>query len=165
LPQFLSIISDFCKKSNKFVNLQPSDPNILTISLTESQTILNSQGFELEQLSPTSLAYIGDAVYELYMRTHYLLPARRISEYHQKVVAQVRAERQADYLQILQPDLTDEEREILRRGRNAATGRPRRLSGQIYQQASSLETLIGYLYLKNPQRLHQLLGKLELDPN
>ncbi|MBE9116346.1 Mini-ribonuclease 3 [Lusitaniella coriacea LEGE 07157] len=118
---------------------------------------------QVEQLSPTALAYLGDAVYELYVRTHYLLPPRRISDYHGRVVAQVRAESQAYQLQILEAHLTDAERSILRRGRNAATRRPQRLSPEIYQQATSLEALIGYLYLTNPERLNQLWEKLELD--
>jgi ribonuclease-3 family protein len=79
------------------------------------------------------------------------------------VVSQVRAESQAACLQVLEPHLTEEEREVLRRGRNAATGKPRRLSPELYQQATSLETLIGYLYLQNPQRLNELLEQLNLD--
>jgi ribonuclease-3 family protein len=118
---------------------------------------------EFSQLSPASLAYIGDAVYELYVRAYYLLPPRRVGEYHRQVVAQVRAEQQAAYLNILAPDLTEAEREIVRRGRNAATGKPKRLPLHIYQQATSLETLIGYLYLRDPQRLNQLLAKISLD--
>ncbi|MFP4008662.1 MAG: Mini-ribonuclease 3 [Spirulinaceae cyanobacterium] len=117
----------------------------------------------IEQLSPVALAYLGDAVYELYLRTYYLLPPQRISAYHQQVVAQARAERQADHLQALEVDLTETERDILRRGRNAATRCPQRLSAAVYRQATSLETLIGYLYLTNPDRLNQLLAKLELD--
>ncbi len=113
------------------------------------------------QLSPTALAYLGDVVYELYVRTYYLLPRKRIVDYHNQVVAKVRAEAQANYLKILQPYLTCSEKEILRRGRNAALGKPRRLSPQIYQQASSLETLIGYLYLTDPERLDELLEKLD----
>jgi ribonuclease-3 family protein len=117
----------------------------------------------LGQLSPASLAYLGDAVYELYIRTYYLLPPQRLGDYHAQVVAKVRAEQQALYLEQLQPYLTDQEKDILRRGRNgAATSKPRRLTAQIYQQASSLETLFGYLYLQDPSRLHQLLEKLEL---
>jgi ribonuclease-3 family protein len=53
----------------------------------------------------------------------------------------------------------------LRRGRNATARIPRRLDPEIYQQATSLETLIGYLYLTNPQRLTQLLTHLPLDPH
>lgn len=119
---------------------------------------------QIEQLSPTSLAYLGDAVYELYVRTHHLLPPKRGADYHRQVVAQVRAETQAKYLKNIEPYLTETEREILRKGRNAATGKPRRLSPAIYQQATSLETLIGYLYLQDPHRLSQLLEYLELPP-
>ncbi|HAA30479.1 MAG TPA: Mini-ribonuclease 3 [Cyanobacteria bacterium UBA8553] len=108
---------------------------------------------------------MGDAVYELYVRTCYLLPPRRLSDFHNQVVAQVRAESQAKHLRSLEPHLTESELEILRRGRNAATSSSRRLDPKIYQQATSLETLMGYLYLTNPQRLTQLLAHLELDPH
>jgi ribonuclease III family protein len=115
----------------------------------------------LQQLSPASLAYLGDAVYELYIRTRYLLPPKRISDYHGQVVAQVRAESQANIVRSLEPHLTDAELEILRRGRNSTKGTPRRLQPKIYQQATSLETLLGYLYLTDPERLTQLLAHLE----
>ncbi len=118
---------------------------------------------QINQLSPAALAYLGDAVYELYIRTCYLLPPKRSQSYHHEVVAQVRAESQAAHLRSLQPHLTTTEVEILRRGRNATTGCPRRLAPEIYQQATSFETLIGYLYLTDPQRLTQLLALLELD--
>jgi ribonuclease-3 family protein len=119
---------------------------------------------KIQQVSPASLAYLGDAVYELYIRTYYLLPPKRICDYHHQVVAQVRAESQANHLRSLEPHLTAPELEILRRGRNAVTGSPRRLEPKTYQQATSLETLMGYLYLTNPQRLTQLLAHLDLDP-
>lgn len=118
---------------------------------------------EVNQLSPVALAYIGDAVFELYVRSRYLLPAKRIDKYHRQVVFQVRAESQVRHLRSLQPHLTEAESEILRRGRNAAGPGPKRLSPKIYQEASSLETLIGYLYLTDSQRLAQLLAKLDLD--
>lgn len=118
---------------------------------------------QMQQLSPASLAYLGDAVYELYIRTCYLLPPKRLKDYHRQVVAQVRAETQAANLRSLTPHLTDNELEILRRGRNAATGSPRRLAPEIYQQATSLETLLGYLYLSDPHRLIQLLAYLKPD--
>ncbi len=125
----------------------------------------NSENFDanffIEQLSPIALAYLGDVVYELYARTRYLLPPKKIANYHNQVVEKVRAETQANDLQILQPYLTSSEKEMLRRGRNAAAGKPRRLSLQIYQQATSLETLIGYLYLTDPHRLNDLLEKLD----
>lgn len=122
----------------------------------------DSIGDRVGQLSPVSLAYLGDAVYELYIRARYLWPPKRIADYHDRVVARVRAEQQAEDLAILEPYLTDDERDILRRGRNATAGKPRRLSSRVYQQATGLETLIGYLYLQDPSRLQDLLEKLEL---
>ncbi|MEA5570379.1 Mini-ribonuclease 3 [Calothrix sp. UHCC 0171] len=118
---------------------------------------------ELQQLSPATLAYLGDAVYELYVRMHYLLPPKRIDRYHLSVVGQVRAEMQALHLRSLAPHLTGNELEIVRRGRNAATGRRKRVDPDIYQQATSLETLIGYLYLTDKARLTELLQKLNLE--
>ena len=118
---------------------------------------------EIQRISPSAWAYLGDAVYELYIRNYYLIPPKRSHYYHQLVVAQVRAETQADHLHNLKPHLTSAELEILRRGRNATFGKPKRLDPEIYQQATSLETLIGYLYLTDPQRLNQLLGYIILD--
>lgn len=118
---------------------------------------------QIQQLSPAALAYLGDAVYELYVRTCHLLPPKRIQIFHQQVVARVRAEAQARCLQYLQPLLTATEIEIIRQGRNAASGRSRRIDPSTYQQATSFEALIGYLYLTNPQRLDQLLQSLKLE--
>jgi ribonuclease-3 family protein len=112
-------------------------------------------------LSPITLAYVGDAVYELFMRLAYLLPPGRLGDYHQKVVAQVRAESQANCLQFLDPYLTDIEKDLLRRGRNAGGKSPRNLNPAIYQQATALETLIGYLYLTNTQRLQEILHHMQ----
>ena len=116
---------------------------------------------QIERLSPIALAYIGDAVFELYVRTIFLMPPKRMANYHNQVVTQVRAESQAVHLSKLLVYLTDSEKDILRRGRNASTMKPRRLSRQVYQQATSFESLVGYLHLTNPQRLQELLAKLE----
>lgn len=119
---------------------------------------------QLQQISPTALAYLGDAVYELYVRNYYLLPPKRSQTYHRLVVAQVRAEAQSIHLRSLTPHLNNDELEIVRRGRNATTNCPKRVNPEVYQQATSLETLIGYLYLRDSPRLTQLLQKLNL-PN
>jgi ribonuclease-3 family protein len=111
----------------------------------------------VQRLSPAALAYVGDAVYELYVRTLCLMPPKRIQSYHEQVVAHVRAETQADFVQSLESLLTPSEIDILRRGRNAAARGPRRVDPEIYQQATGLETLLGYLYLCDPARLADLL--------
>jgi ribonuclease III family protein len=118
---------------------------------------------QVQQLSPAALAYLGDAVYELHVRSKFLLPPKRSHDYHRAVVAQVRAEAQSSHLLVLTPHLTSAELDVSRRGRNAANGRPRRLDPEVYQQATSFETLIGYLYITNPQRLAELLDLLQFD--
>lgn len=142
-----------------------SPPELLKSLMSLNSDELQSLGASprLNQVSPAALAYVGDAIYELYIRTHYLLPPKRVQVYHEQVVAQVRAESQAQHLHSLQPHLTDAELEILKRGRNAASKGPKRLNPEIYQQATSLETLLGYLYLADPQRLMDLLGQLQFE--
>ena len=130
-------------------------------TFAEASTIADSS--KIERLSPIALAYIGDAVFELYVRTRFLMPPKRMADYHSQVVTQVRAESQAIHLATLLPYLSESEKEILRRGRNATLAKPRRMSRHIYKQASGLETLIGYLHLSDPQRLLQLLARLNLD--
>ncbi|MEG4293384.1 ribonuclease III domain-containing protein [Microcoleus sp. C2C3] len=118
---------------------------------------------EIERISPAAWAYLGDAVYELYIRSWYLMPPRRLQAYHELVVGQVRAETQARHLRSISPYLNSTELAIVKRGRNAAANRSKRADPEIYQQASSLETLIGYLYLTDPERLTEILALLELE--
>ena len=118
---------------------------------------------EIERISPAAWAYLGDAVYELYIRSCYLIPPRRLQAYHELVVGQVRAETQARHLRSISPYLNSTELAIVKRGRNAAAGRSKRADPEIYQQASSLETLVGYLYLTDSERLTELLALLELE--
>ncbi|MEB3217176.1 MAG: ribonuclease III domain-containing protein [Nostocales cyanobacterium 94392] len=157
-------------KSKEENLLNSGSENVPKDSFDSYGTGLNTQQLlpklsqsQLQQLSPTALAYLGDAVYELYIRRYYLLPPQRVENYHRLVVAQVRAEKQAQMLNLLSQYLNNNELEIVRRGRNAATGRPKRVDPHTYQQASSLETLIGYLYLTNTERLSELLQKLLLE--
>ncbi|HEY9660120.1 MAG TPA: ribonuclease III domain-containing protein [Allocoleopsis sp.] len=117
----------------------------------------------VKRLSPAALAYLGDAVYEMYVRTLYLAPPKRLQDYHKQVVSHVRAESQAQHLQSLQPYLTDAELEVVRRGRNATPKKPKRLDAETYQQATSLETLVGYLYITDPERLLYLLTQIKFD--
>jgi ribonuclease III family protein len=100
-------------------------------------------------LPPLSLAYIGDAVYELYIRRRVLEQGPlRPNELHRQTVSYVRAHAQAAALQDLMPRLTPDEQEIARRGRNAKSGRvPKGSSPAEYAQSSAFEALVGYLYL------------------
>lgn len=117
---------------------------------------------QVNALSPVALAYVGDAVYELFVRTGCLFPPQRPQHFHQQVVEQVRAERQAEVLALISDHLTEQEQDIVRRGRNASPRGPRRLAPITYQQATSLETLLGYLYLTDTPRLAELLNEIPL---
>jgi ribonuclease-3 family protein len=112
---------------------------------------------QIRRLSPVALAYLGDALYEVHVRSHYLFPPQRIEGYHQQVVARVRGSAQAALLQALLPYLSEEEQSIIRWGSNGSGRPPRNLTPSLYRQASGFETLLGYLYLSCPQRLQEIL--------
>jgi ribonuclease-3 family protein len=137
--------------------------DISTLLVNTTQLTRHISPAQVQEISPAALAYLGDAIYELYVRIVYLWPKQRPENYHRLVVAQVRAETQALHLRSLTPYLRSNELEIVRRGRNAAPKPPKRLNPEIYQQATSLETLVGYLYLTDYQRLTELLQKLSLE--
>ncbi|ABA24010.1 Ribonuclease III [Trichormus variabilis ATCC 29413] len=144
-------------------DLKPDSSWNQALLATTAPLIQNISQTQLQQISPAALAYVGDAIYELYVRMFYLLPLQRSDAYHRLVVAQVRAETQALHLRSLTPYLRASELEIVRRGRNAAAGRPKRVDPEIYQQATSLEALIGYLYITDFPRLTELLQKIHLE--
>ena len=119
---------------------------------------LSSPVHHIAEIPVSALAYIGDAVYEMYIRLHFLSPPRTAKQYHQLVVNQVRAEQQAKLLEKL--ELTELESDLVRRGRNAAGSISRKVDPKIYQQATGFEALIGYLYLTDRDRLEQIFIQL-----
>ena len=112
-------------------------------------------------LGPLQLAWLGDAVWELHQRLRHCRQAGRAKDLHLAVVSEVRADAQAVALQRLDPWLTDEERDLVRRGRNRAGRGPRGGDPAAYGQATGFETMVGWLFLQNPARLAQLLDRLE----
>ena len=117
---------------------------------------------QMSAIAPTTLAYIGDAVFELYVRSRLLFPAKRTRDYHIEVVSHVKAEQQAHYVNVILPHLTEREKDILRRGRNATSGKQRRASAQHYQQATGFEALLGFLFLSDRTRLTTILSYLSI---
>jgi ribonuclease-3 family protein len=102
-----------------------------------------------EQLNPLVLAYVGDAVYELYVRYHLLTEGiAKPQELQQAAVRYVSAGAQAAAFRDWEPILTEEELAVWRRGRNVKSGRvPRRASVSQYRASTGLEALVGYWYL------------------
>jgi ribonuclease-3 family protein len=112
-------------------------------------------------LGALQLAWLGDAVWELHQRLRHCAQPGRGSALHRAVVAEVKAEAQARALARLEPLLTPEERDLVRRGRNRAGPGPRRGDPATYGQATGFETMLGWLFLRNPGRLAELLDHLE----
>lgn len=99
-------------------------------------------------LSPSVLAFVGDAVYGLYVRRHLAEVNRPSSELHKLSVKLVNATAQAAAYKIIEPELSDKEIMVFKRGRNFKTGNtPKNSSGGDYHTATGLETLFGFLYL------------------
>ncbi len=120
---------------------------------------------ELAQISPLVMAYVGDAVYELAVRSRIVMDrSRKIKDIHQEVVGLVNAEKQAQLLRKIESRLTEEEMAVVRRGRNAKTHSvPRHADTADYRWSTGLEALFGYLYLKgDEERLREILEMIDL---
>ena len=112
-------------------------------------------------LSPVVLAFVGDAVYSLYVREKLVLGTDFKTGMLQKLSSrQVSAKGQSELIERLLPALTEEEADIFRRGRNAKKStRSRHASVGEYNRSTGFEALIGYLYLTGRhERIEELLG-------
>jgi ribonuclease-3 family protein len=99
-------------------------------------------------LSPSVLAFVGDAVYGLMVRTALAEVNRPSGELHKLSVKLVNATAQAEAYKIIEPELSEKEVMVFKRGRNFKTGNtPKNSSGGDYHTATGLETLFGFLYL------------------
>lgn len=115
---------------------------------------------ELNSYSPLVLAYLGDCVYELVVRTVLVeqsnCPVRKL---HKKATAYVRAQAQAELITAVMEELTEEEKDVFRRGKNAKPHTtPKNASLGDYRKATGMEAVIGYLYLqKDMDRVLELI--------
>ena len=113
-------------------------------------------------LSPLTLAFVGDGVYELLVRKKIVetgnMPPKKLNA---RKVEMVRASAQAAVYDGLEPLLEEEEREVLKRGRNAHTGSvPKNAQMADYHKATGVDALFGFLYLKGDwERLYFLFDK------
>ena len=127
---------------------------------------LNRPEEEINLLSPLTWAYVGDCVYELYIRTNLVNKTNlKPHKLHIETIKHVKAKAQAKLLEQLQEVLTEEEKNIVRRGRNAESHHlPKNANVQEYRYATAFEALIGYLYVtKKTKRLKEILDSLALN--
>ena len=112
--------------------------------------------------SPLTLAYIGDGIYEIVVRTVIVDEAnRQVNKLHKAASNLVKAETQAKMIHLIMDDLTEEEVRIYKRGRNAkAVTRAKNASMSDYRTATGFEALMGWLYLTGQsERMMQLIKK------
>ena len=114
----------------------------------------------MSDYSPRSLAYLGDAVLELWVRDYAIRHRQKAEGWHKFATSKVNAEFQCTLLDHIEHSLSEDEKEIIRQGRNAPISVGRRHNQQIYRKASGFETLIGHLHLSDPARLSELLTML-----
>ena len=119
---------------------------------------------EVNMMPPLTWAYVGDCVYELYIRTDLVNKTKlKPHKLHIETIKYVKAKAQADILKRIEKNLTEKELEIVRRGRNAENHHlPKNANVQDYMYSTAFEALIGYLYLtKQTDRLKEILQKTE----
>lgn len=135
----------------------------------------NIIGFELlknkfsimqaKQLNPLVLAFIGDSIYEVFIRLYVINKNRDMSVHklHLKVVSFVKAHAQSEFIKAIEQTLNEEEIAIFKRGRNAKSGVPKNADVQEYRMATGFEAVIGYLYITEQTiRLNQILNQIIL---
>ena len=111
--------------------------------------------------SPLTLAFIGDGVYDLLVRSYVVnLANRPVGELNKIKVSFVNCKAQAEFMKKLMPQLTEQELSVYKRGRNAATSNtPKNSPVADYHSATGFEALFGYLYItKQNERIEQLFN-------
>lgn len=116
----------------------------------------------LATYSPLTLAYIGDSVFDLLVKTYFVSQQNmQVQKYHAKTSSVVKAKAQAEMIRALEPDLTEQEMDVYKRGRNAQSYTKAKNASTIdYRTATGLEALVGYLYLDG--QYHRLVELMKL---
>lgn len=115
---------------------------------------------DTREYNPLQMAYVGDTVHDLYVRSMLLSKGMTVGKMHRQAVRMVSAGAQARMLERIEADLTEAEADVARRGRNsqAKHAAPKNADPADYAHATALEALWGYLYLSGQtKRLDELL--------
>lgn len=112
-----------------------------------------------------SLAYIGDAYFEILVRQYLLEKGiTKVNELHKEAIKYTSGEAQARFMDLFMENnvLTSEEIDIFKKGRNSSTSHRKNLSNALYQKATGFEALIGFLYeSKNTERIDYLFSLMK----
>ena len=144
-------------KKEKMINIKVKEEKM------EEFLEINRTKQEVDLMSPLTWAYIGDAVYELFIRNKLINETNlKPHKLHIEAIKYVKAKSQAEKLNEIYEMLTDEEKDIVRRGRNTQNHHlPKNSNVQEYMYATAFEALIGYLYLtKQNSRLREIFANI-----
>ena len=114
-----------------------------------------------DNIGVIQLAWLGDSVWELHQRLRYIHKPIKSKDLHLSVVKEVQAKAQVESLNFIEPLLNATEIDLIRRARNKSRRGPKAIDPSIYAKSTSFESLIGWLFLKDPKRLNQILLHLE----
>ena len=118
---------------------------------------------ELNTISPLVLAYLGDTVYESYVREYLIRKNinKKVNDLHKSAIKYVNANAQATVIPAIEEELTEDEERIYKRGRNQKSHTsPKNADIIDYKHATGFEALIGYLYLsEDNERLKYIISK------
>lgn len=105
---------------------------------------------DIQTYSPLTLAYIGDSIYDLMIKSLVINQGnKQVQKLHKETSSMVQASAQSLMMRVIQPHLTEEEHAVYRRGRNAKSVSPaKNQSITDYRRATGFEALMGYLYLQ-----------------
>lgn len=112
-------------------------------------------------LNIKNYAHIGDAVWEVFIREKVIYQTQNSKTMHKLTTDKVNGEYQGKILKEIEYFLTDEEKELVRRGKNLPTSSARKISHEIHSQATGFEVLIGYNYINNKPRLEEIYKEIE----
>ena len=116
-----------------------------------------------EEIGVIQLAWLGDSVWELHQRLRHVHFPLKSKELHLSVVNEVKAISQSKSLSQIEHLLSSNEIDLIRRARNKSKKSPKSIDPTIYSRATGFETLIGWLFLKDPHRLSILFEYLEIN--
>lgn len=127
--------------------------------------IFHMQEVDIQSYSPLALAYIGDSIYDLIIKSIVLNRGnKQVNKLHKETSDYVQASAQSSMMRTLQELLTEEERNIYKRGRNTkSVSSAKNQSLTDYRRATGFEALMGYLYLKKEWKRMLDLIKIGLD--
>ena len=136
-------------------------------SLNKFNELFQLENRDIRTYSPLTLAYIGDAIYDLVIRT--ILVKRGncpVNHLHRQASSLVKAAAQSKIMEIIEPVLTEEEHKVYKRGRNAhSPTMAKHATMSDYRRATGFEALMGYLYLKEEYERMLMLIRMGIGEN